>query len=178
MTLHATPPSYAPPATASPTALTLDELTTLPRRQLNELFRSSLQPTDLRRAGVMPDGDTQGVAIVGKGPLARRFWARFARILCWQGKVFTRQDDDNAMLVNKITFAGIKAIKARVYRGPSRLDGQECIVLDYSRTSLVAKLIRDEIREVAPGVFLGLVFWGRSNKILLRFALKTGGGEA
>jgi hypothetical protein len=33
-------------------------------------------------------------------------------------------------------------------------------VLDYSKTSLVARQVRDEIREIAPGVFLGLVFLG------------------
>jgi len=34
-------------------------------------------------------------------------------------------------------------------------------VLDYSKTSFVARLIRDEIREVAPGRFLGIVYWGK-----------------
>jgi hypothetical protein len=34
-------------------------------------------------------------------------------------------------------------------------------VLDYSKTSIVAHLVRDEIREIAPGVYLGLVFLGR-----------------
>jgi hypothetical protein len=43
-------------------------------------------------------------------------------------------------------------------------------VLDYSKTSLVAHYIRDEIREVSPGVYLGLVYWGQ--KKLIHFALK------
>ena len=43
-------------------------------------------------------------------------------------------------------------------------------MLDYSKTSFVARKVRDEIREVSPGVFLGLVFWER-DKIAL-FALK------
>jgi len=35
------------------------------------------------------------------------------------------------------------------------------VLLDYSRPSLVAHdWVRDEIREIAPGVYLGLVFWG------------------
>jgi len=38
-------------------------------------------------------------------------------------------------------------------------------VLDYSKTSLVARQIRDEIREVAPGVFLGVVFWGHHHVV-------------
>jgi hypothetical protein len=33
--------------------------------------------------------------------------------------------------------------------------------LDYSETSLLARCVRDEIREVADGLYLGLVFWKR-----------------
>ena len=43
-------------------------------------------------------------------------------------------------------------------------------MLDYSKTSLVAKWIRDEIREVSPGIYLGIVYWGK--KKLIHFALK------
>ncbi len=43
-------------------------------------------------------------------------------------------------------------------------------MLDYSKTSLVAQWIRDEIREVAPGIYLGLVYWGK--KKLIHFALE------
>ena len=48
-------------------------------------------------------------------------------------------------------------------------DGAPCIVLDYSKTSFAARRIRDEIREIAPGVFLGIVFWGRRH--VLDFSL-------
>jgi hypothetical protein len=57
-----------------------------------------------------------------------------------------------------------------VYKGPSWLDNKECIVLDYSETSLVAEWIRDEIREVAPHLYLGNVYW--SKKHLIDFALE------
>ena len=65
---------------------------------------------------------------------------------------------------------GLNAIIARVYKGPSWLDGKECIVLDYSETSLIAHWIRDEIREVAQSVYLGKVYW--SEKRLIYFALE------
>jgi hypothetical protein len=44
-------------------------------------------------------------------------------------------------------------------------DQKECIVLDYSKTSLVAKHVRDEIREIGPGVYLGLVYWDHTKTI-------------
>jgi hypothetical protein len=65
---------------------------------------------------------------------------------------------------------GLKAIIAKVYKDASWFDGKECIVLDYSQTSLVAHWIRDEIRLVGPGVYLGIVYWSR--KKLIDFALK------
>ena len=62
------------------------------------------------------------------------------------------------------------AIIAKVYKGSSWLDNKECIVLDYSETSLVAHWVRDEIREVAPHVYLGKVYLGK--KRLIDFALE------
>jgi hypothetical protein len=43
-------------------------------------------------------------------------------------------------------------------------------VLDYSETSLVARWICDEIREVAPHTYLGKVYLGK--KQLIDFALE------
>ena len=64
----------------------------------------------------------------------------------------------------------LNAIIAKVYKGASWLDGKECIVLDYSETSLVAHWIRDEIRQIEPGLYLGKVYWDK--KRLIDFALK------
>ncbi|MCW2622330.1 MAG: hypothetical protein JWL64_1932, partial [Frankiales bacterium] len=55
----------------------------------------------------------------------------------------------------------LRAFAAQVYEQGSWHDGAPCIVLDYSTTSLLARKVRDEIREIAPDVFLGLVFLGR-----------------
>ncbi len=50
--------------------------------------------------------------------------------------------------------------------------GKPAIILDYSKTSLVAHSVRDEIREVSPGTFLGIVFIGQTKTInfVLQFA--------
>ena len=73
----------------------------------------------------------------------------------WQGKVF---DPETAILRNKITPFRIKAIKAKVYRDKSWLDGEETIAIDYSKTSIVARMVHDEIREVEPRIYLGKVY--------------------
>ena len=66
-----------------------------------------------------------------------------------------------ASLRNRILPFGLNAIIAKVYKAPSWLDGKECIVLDYSETSLVAHWIRDEIRLIGPGLYLGKVYWDK-----------------
>ena len=49
------------------------------------------------------------------------------------------------------------------------LHGRETIIIDYSSTSFFAKVIRDEIREIEPGVYFGKVWWGKTR--ILDFAL-------
>ena len=92
--------------------------------------------------------------------------AEFINIFGWQGKVF---DAKAGLLRNHILAIGLKAIIARVYKGPSLIDNKECIVLDYSETSLVASHVRDEIRQIEPGFYLGKVYWDK--KRLIDFSL-------
>ena len=88
-------------------------------------------------------------------------------IFGWQGKTF---DAAHGVLRNRILAFGLNAIVATVYKGTSWLDNKECIVLDYSDTSLVAKHIRDEIRQIGPGMYLGKVYWDKDR--LIDFALQ------
>ena len=73
--------------------------------------------------------------------------------------------------MNKVTPFGLKLIVAKVYRDVSWMDARDTIVIDYSRTSLVCRAVRDEIREVEPGVWLGKVWLGRWR--MADFALTT-----
>ena len=63
---------------------------------------------------------------------------------------------------------GLKAIIAKTYTAQSALDGKECMVLDYSETSLLARWIRNEIRQIVLGTYLGKVYWDK--KWLINFA--------
>lgn len=128
------------------------------RAELDAIYRNA-QP------GQIPRGDTRGTAIVA-GSLFAKPLAWLARLLFWQGKVF---EHDKGILVNKITPFGWKFVTAKVYHDKSWLDGNDTIVIDYSKTSFMARKIRDEIREVEPGVYLGKVWWGKTR--ILDFAL-------
>ena len=133
------------------------------REELDEIY-SNAQP------GEIPRGDTHGTAIV-TGSIFSKIFALGARLFAWQGKVFDifSADGQAGVLVNKITPISLTFIVAKVYRDKSWLDGKDTIVIDYSKTSFVAQVIRDEIREIEPGVYLGKVWWGK--KRVLDFAL-------
>jgi hypothetical protein len=147
-----------------------DDFTQLSTDQLDEIFRAS-------PPGEIPVGEGEGAAIIAAGTEVSEAIAKFVHIFAWKGKVFERDNarPERGWLKNRLLPLGTKAIIAEVYKGPSWLDGKECIVLDYSHTSIVAQWIRDEIREVRPGLFLGVVYWGKeqaSAHKLIHFALK------
>ncbi|GAA3041195.1 hypothetical protein [Streptomyces glomeratus] len=115
---------------------------------LVELFRDS-PPGDI------PKGPLEGTGIVrwGGSRLAQLL-ARLVRLGVWRGKVF----DHEGYLSNRMTAFDVLAIVAQVYIGKSLMDDRDCIVIDYSRISLVARGVRDEMREVRPGLYLGVVW--------------------
>jgi len=120
-------------------------------------------------AGDIPDGSAKGTAIIASGTRFSPEIAEFVSLFAWQGKTF---DAQKGLLRNRILLLGLNAIIAKVYKGTSWLDKKECIVLDYSETSLVAHWIRDEIRLIGPGFYLGRVYW--ANKPLIHFCLQFG----
>jgi hypothetical protein len=138
----------------------VQQLLTMSQAQLDELFTSS-------PSGKIPDGEAEGTAIVAPGTRFSPEIANFISHFAWQGKIF---DAEKGVLRNKILPFGLSAIIAKVYKEESWLDGKECIVLDYSDTSLIAHWIRDEIREISPGLYLGKVYWARQR--LIDFALQ------
>jgi hypothetical protein len=140
-------------------ALDANQLLAMSQPELDALFSA-------HEAGPIPDGEAKGTAIIAPGTPFSEAIAACINIFAWKGKVFDAKD---GFLRNEILPLGVKAIVARVYKGPSWLDGKECIVLDYSQTSLVASHVRDEIRLVDAGLYLGKVYW--DSKRLIDFSL-------
>jgi hypothetical protein len=141
-------------------ALDVQQLLGMTQAQLDDLFTKS-PPGDI------PEGEANGTAIIAPGTKFSPEIAKFVNLFAWQGKVF---DPKTGTLKNRILPFGLNAIIARVYKGPSWLDGKECVVLDYSETSLVAHWIRDEIRLIGPRLYLGKVYWDKAR--LVDFALQ------
>jgi hypothetical protein len=135
-------------------------LLAMTQQKLDDLFKGS-SPGDI------PNGEAKGTAIIAPGTKYSETIADVINHFGWQGKVF---DAKKGLLKNRILAFGVEAIIAKVYKGPSWLDGKECIVLDYSDTSLLAHRVRDEIRMIGPGLYLGKVYWDKDR--LIDFSLQ------
>jgi hypothetical protein len=140
--------------------VTVDQLSRMSPIEVDKVFSEG-------EIGQIPDGTAEGVAIFSPGGRAEPLLQRLVRRFAWQGKVVNAR---SRRLRNRILPLGLQAIVADVYWDSSWFDGKECIVLDYSKRSLLARFVRDEIRRVAPGLYLGLVFWRRTR--LMYFTLQ------
>ena len=132
------------PMQAPPAIRTLDDLASLSAPQLEALYHQSAP-------GPVPAGKVRGLALYPDSRIPRAK-ARAARV-AWQGKVFS---PESGTAVNR--FFGVRAIKGNVYAGPSWLDGAPSMILDYEGTSRLYGNYRDEIRQIAPGIYLGLMY--------------------
>jgi hypothetical protein len=126
-------------------AVTLDQLLQMSPAELDAIYRQGT-------ATAIPEGRIRGTAILSPGTRRTRALSRGARLM-WQGKVI---EPGQTSAVNR--FFGVRVVRGQMYSGPSWLDGQASLVLDYSQTSMVYANNRDEIRQVAPGLFLGLMY--------------------
>jgi Animal haem peroxidase len=129
-----------------PTPTSLKQLASMKWVDLHTLYRTGT-------VGQIPDGDSRGRAIIV--PNSWLFGKTLSAIgnLLWKGKVFSAS---SGRLVNKIL--GLRMIRAAVFPGQSWSDGKPAIILDYKKTSWLAFFIRDEIREIAPGLYLGKAY--------------------
>jgi len=127
----------------------MQELVRMPESDLRALFAVS-------PAGTVPSGFVPGRAIKNPGSRTTVANSRATRAV-WQGKVFR----DDGTMINRVFGLG-RAIPADVYVGESITDGQPALILDYSRSRLWPE-VRDEIREVSPGLYLGVMYKGKAN---------------
>jgi hypothetical protein len=129
----------------APGVVTLEQLQRMNPAELEAVYQRGI-------AAVIPAGPIRGTPLLAPGTRRSRVLSRGARLI-WQGKVI---EPDQASAVNR--FFGMRVVRAQLYQGPSWLDGQPSLILDYSQTSRIYADNRDEIRQVAPGLYLGLMY--------------------
>ncbi|NET33367.1 MAG: hypothetical protein F6K19_15325 [Cyanothece sp. SIO1E1] len=105
----------------------------------------------------IPDGDSKGIAIIFAGTIWAKILAFISKLFFWEGKFFYR---DQKFFLNKIPPFGIRAFKGEIYTAEGRFCEGEAIILDYSKTSFIFRQVKEEMREIAPGLYLAQVYWG------------------
>ena len=120
---------------------------------------------------VPPRGFAPGRAIPDPG--SRNTVRRSKTIgLLWKGKVF--RDDQ---MINRLA-GGREAVTARVYVGESWHDGKPSVIFDYAGSKRFGD-VRDEVREISPGVYVGIMYLRKcpEPKLSMFFALQTCAGQ-
>jgi hypothetical protein len=127
-----------------PAAITANTLVSMPPASLVALYRSA-------SVANLPQGPIAGRLVSLPGTRLGRWVSRGGRLV-WQGKII--HADGTA--TNR--FFGLPLIRGRLAVGPSWYDGAPTLILDYEQTSMIYRRYRDEIRQVTPGLYLGLMF--------------------
>jgi hypothetical protein len=119
--------------------------------------------------GRIPNGFARGRVVYCPNAFLAGAKSSASHVL-WQGKYFCAEE---GTLVNQ--WLGVRAIHATVAHGTSWCDGKPAIILDYSGTSRVWSDVRDEMREISPGVYLGAMYLRRcpEPRLKLYFVLRT-----
>lgn len=138
---------------------TLDELAALDVAALTAVYRGGTVPASIHALDGNPTCRMLGIRGLDRGvaggairTLARAGW------FPWAGKSFAAESDAAGNGINRVRLAGGKRwfpFTTRV--DPSAIDGAPCILLDYDHAvnPKPIRMIRDELREVSPGLFLG-----------------------
>jgi hypothetical protein len=171
--------SNAGAAAAGAVRRSLDDLAAMSGAELGELYREGTTPTDLHVLDGRPRGRMLAVRGADRGALfdgLRRFAGSVA--FPWGGKSFFPVDASRGRGINRVRLGGKRfdwfPFETRVE--PSVVDGAPCIYLDYEQPGnpIFIRKIRDEIREIAPRLFMGPAMWkdGRGGAVhVLWFAL-------
>ncbi|MBL9020087.1 MAG: hypothetical protein JNL83_38230 [Myxococcales bacterium] len=170
------------PSISARSSLTLDALAAMSLDELDALYRTATVSKTMHAADGALVGRMLAVRGLG-GPLAqglRRFAA--SRSFVWEGKSFQATSDTKGTGINRVSIP--KALGRQnlfpfaTAFGPSAIDGKPTLVLDYALdvNPSYIQAIHDEIREVAPGLFLGPAMWkgaGGKKTLVLWFALDS-----
>ena len=124
---------------------TFARLTCMSWDELQNLYRNA-QP------GTVPAGFVRGRSLFNPCEFMSGPRTKVANCL-WKGKHFCPEE---GALINQ--WLGVRAIRANISTGESWLDGKPALILDYADTSRVWHDARDEMREVAPGLYVGAMY--------------------
>lgn len=126
--------------------MTLDfaSLNQLSRRDLESLFEKS-------EAGIIPAGDMHGQWLALPGTTLGRILGR-SSTLVWRGKHFL---PSQGVIKNMMSPRPFRIFTGDLRVDASKIDGRPAIIVDYQEHHWRGTPLRDEIRQVGDGVYLG-----------------------
>lgn len=141
--------------------VTIETLRSMPPEYLLTRFQSG-------QAVTIAPGPIRGHVLSKTGTALAKPLAIGGRAV-WQGKVI----ESDGTAVNR--FFGAPVVRGRLSMGASWYDGQPALILDYEHTSMIYRKYRDEIRQVGPGLYLGLMYDRTANppRLVRFFALEA-----
>jgi hypothetical protein len=149
-------------------ALTLDGLLDLGPPALEELYREARVPriADIR-------GDLRGrmLAVVKLPRRVRPLVRAFAgsNVFPWRGKSFSPRDEHGGDGINRVVSDRLRVYRFETFIGPSRAGDFDAVQLDYDNADnpFFIRPIKDEIREIAPRLYLGQAYLELKGKATL-----------
>lgn len=163
---------------APTTVRTADDLARLSVAELERVYRAgTLFPLSAL------DGTPKGRMLTIIGPLGaapiRAAIARFAKsdVFPWRGKSFQSSSADEGAGINRLILLGDQ-FPFDTFEEASAIDGEPCVRLDYDKPEnpFFIRAIRDELRCVAPDLYLGpAMLDGAAPRLVLWFAIDKQG---
>ena len=94
----------------------------------------------------------------------------------WRGKSFTPRHSEAGEGINRVFSDRWKLFQFTTFVGPSRAGDFQSVQLDYDHPTnpFFIRAIKDEIRELSPGLFLGQAYLqlGQTERLVLYFGLQ------
>jgi len=174
--MEAQPTDLAP---SQPTIIKATDLRERSTVELMDLFRKGGAPSSLATLEGDPCGVGVGLNVWAGGWFDR--WLRKRSALprfAWHGKSFRMKSETEGWGFNRVGRGPLVTVfPFKTSLGQSVVDGGPCVIIDYNvpRNPWWERLTYDELREVAPGVFLGITtlrLFGR-RPVVLWFAVDT-----
>ena len=138
----------------------VDDLANLDPDRLMDLYRSARTP-----ALEELDGKLTGRMLAVprlQTPQVSALLQKFARsrLFPWQGKTFMHETSSHGHGVNRLLGERVTWFRFHTFVGPSHAGDFDSVHLDYAhdRNPPLVRSVKDEVREVAPGVYLGLAY--------------------
>jgi hypothetical protein len=165
----------------SDSTLTLNDLSERSVSELSELYQQASMSATMNKLDGHPKGRMLAIKGADSAPVARviRMISK-ASLFPWGGKSFKSTNKKEGSGINRINLTLFQQnwFPFKTVVEPSAIDGKQCIYLDYDLAGnpWFIRRIRDELREVSAGLFLGPAMWKKKKggaTLLLWFAIDT-----